>query len=670
MNYLAIVQARVNSSRLPYKVIRKINRFRVIEILLKRLSMSKKVDKIVVSTTKKKSDDELVLLVKKNKFGIFRGNENDVLDRFYKTALKFKAKNIVRITADCPLVDPMIVDQIIELHKKSKKDLTSNCHIPTYPDGLDVEVFTFDSLKNAWKKSTKKDDREHVTPYIKRNSQINILKNKKNFSHLRLTIDEHDDLELVTKIVNYFKPKINFSLKDILRLYSSNKNLFKINKNIQRDEGRYLTYNDKLWKSAKSIIPGGNMFYSKRPEAYVDFGWPTYFKKAKGCKIWSLENKVYHDLSYMGVGTNVLGYGNSKVDAAIKKVIERGNMTTLNAYEDVILANKLLKINPWADMAKFARTGGEANAVAMRIARASTKKNKVAICGYHGWHDWYMASYINPKNKKNFFKDNNKIKGIPKSLSKTIFTFPYNDISQLKRVINKNKDIGIIKMEVERNIKPKKNFLKEVRQLADKKNIILIFDECTSGFRQTFGGLHSKYGVEPDIVIYGKAIGNGYPINAILGKRKFMKKAESSFISSTFWSERVGTTAAIATLNEMERLNSAKRILDLGIKVKKKLRSISKLTGLKIEISGLDSMPMFKLKNKNEEYQNFFKIFITKEMLKKNFLATNTIYLSLAHKKEILNKYFRILKNIFYKFKHIKKPRNYTFKIKQLNRLN
>ena len=670
MKVLAIVQARTKSSRLPGKVLKKINNNTIIEILLKRLSRSKILDKIVVSTTTGKSDDDLVNLVKKNNFDVFRGSEKNVLDRFYKTALKYKAKNIVRITGDCPLIDAQIVDKIIKFHLEKKNEITSNSHEPTFPDGMDVEIFSFNSLMNAWKKTKSKDDKEHVTPFIKKNCVVNLFKNKVDYSNIRITLDEAEDFELLNLIFKNFKPNIYFSFDEILNFYKKEKKIFEINKHIKRDEGRYMSKNDKLWKKAKSLIPGGNMFYSKRPGVFLNEGWPTYFRKAKGCKVWSLDNKIYYDLSYMGVGTNVLGYGNSKVDSAVKNAIKNGNMSTLNAYEDVTLAEMLLKINPWAEMVKFARTGGEANAVAIRIARASTKKNKVAVCGYHGWHDWYLASYLNPKNKKNFFNNSTKVEGVPKNLSNTIFSFEYNDIDQLKKIIKKYKDIGIIKMEVERNIKPKNNFLKKVRDLANKNNIILIFDECTTGFRQTYGGLHKEYSVEPDMVIYGKALGNGYPITSILGKKRIMQNAEKTFLSSTFWSERIGTNAAIATIKEMKRLDSANKIKNIGIKLKKRIIKISNETGLKISLSGLDSMPSFKLKNTDENTQQAFRMFITKEMLKKNFLATDTVYLSLAHDQKILDKYLDNLKEIFLKFRKIKKVDIKNLPEKLFNRMN
>ena len=225
-------------------------------------------------------------------------------------------------------------------------------------------------------------------------------------------------------------------------------------------------------------------------------------------------------------------------------------------------------------------------------------------------------------------------------------------------------------MEVERNIKPKNNFLKKVRELANKNNIILIFDECTTGFRQTYGGLHKKYNVEPDMVIYGKALGNGYPITSILGKKIIMQNAEKTFLSSTFWSERIGTSAAIATIKEMKRLDSANKIKNIGIKLKKRLIKISRETGLKLVLSGLDSMPSFRLKNVDENTQQAFRMFITKEMLKKNFLATDTVYLSLAHNQRILDKYLNNLKKVFLNFKKIKKIDIKNLPDKLFNRMN
>ena len=335
-----------------------------------------------------------------------------------------------------------------------------------------------------------------------------------------------------------------------------------------------MSLGQKFWRRANNIIPGGTMLFSKNPDLFLPKKWPAYFTKTKGCKIWDLENKKYFDLSFMGVGTNLLGYSNNFVDKAVKKIVNDGNISTLNSTEEIILAEKLIDLNKWAKFVRFARTGGEASSIALRIARAATNRDTVAVCGYHGWHDWYLAANLEDKNNlNNHLMKNLFIKGVPANYRKNIKTFEYNDLSALKKIINNNNLAAVI-MEVARDIKPEKNSLKKVRNLTEQKKIPLIFDECTSGFRETFGGLHLKYGVNPDIVIYGKALGNGYAINAVVGREEIMKEASSTFISSTFWTERIGSTAAIATLNQMEKMKSWKIVTENGKNIKKEWKKL------------------------------------------------------------------------------------------------
>ena len=291
----------------------------------------------------------------------------------------------------------------------------------------------------------------------------------------------------------------------------------------------------KLWKKAKKLIPGGNMLLSKRPEMFLPNEWPTYFSKSKGCYVWDLNNKKYIDVSLMGVGTNILGYSNTSVDKKVKEIIKKGNLTTLNCPEEVELAEKLLTIHPWKGMVKFARTGGEACSIAIRISRAHTNKELVLACGYHGWHDWYLASNLkNKENLNNHLLKKTSINGVPSNLKNTIKLFEYNKLEDFKKHILRNNNISSVIMEVSRNYLPSQNFLKEIRRITSKNKIVLIFDECTSGFRETYGGLYKKYKVIPDIVLYGKAIGNGYPLTAIVGKKEIMQAAQKTFISSTF----------------------------------------------------------------------------------------------------------------------------------------
>jgi glutamate-1-semialdehyde 2,1-aminomutase len=645
---LAIIQARYNSTRFPGKVLKKINNQTVLEILIKRLSKSKNISKIIVACSNNFKDKAIIDVCNKLVVDYFVGSENDVLERFYKAAKKYKGENIVRITADCPLLDYKIVDKVISNFFLKKVDYASNVNPSTFPDGLDVEVFKFSALKEAYINTRKSSEREHVTPFIINNKKFKKfnLKNYKDYSFLRLTLDEKEDFTLIKKIIKNFKNNLNFNLKNILALYKNKKNLFLINNHLVRNEGYNLNTGQKMWKRAKNIIPGGTMLFSKNPDLFLPKFWPAYFEKTKGCNVWDLEGRKYFDFSMMGVGTNILGYSRKEVDDAVKKVINKGNMSTLNSVEEIFLAEKLIQMHPWAEKVRFTRTGGEAAAIAVRIARAATGRDKVAICGYHGWHDWYLSANLSDsQNLNSHLMRNLPIQGVQKKLKNSAFVFEYNNFDQLKKIVSQE-NIGTVVMEVSRNEPSKKHFLENVRKLTKNKNIVLIFDECTSGFRETFGGLHLKYKINPDIATFGKALGNGYAINAVIGTESIMSYANSTFISSTFWTERIGSVAGLKTLEIMEKIKSWDIISGLGNKVKANWTILAKKHNLKLKIQGLSALPRFDFENKNNLY---YKTFVSQEFLKKNFLASNAIYLCTEHNMKIFNNYFDILDSVFLK---------------------
>ena len=515
---------------------------------------------------------------------------------------------------------------------------------------MDVEVFSYDLLKQANKLANKRNRLNGgvLVSFLKENKRYKIKNIKcsiKNVAKYRLTIDEEVDYKLLKKIYEHFSPNIHFSFTQIINFAKKNNKLFKLNSSIKLNEGSFISKSQKLWKRANSIILGGNSLISKNPNVFLPNGWPTYFVKSKGYNIWDLNNKKLIDMSLMGVGTNILGYCNTEVDNAVKKNIDFGNMTTLNCPEEVHLAEKLISMHDWADKVKFARTGGEANTLAIRIARAAAAKENIAFCGYHGWHDWYLSANL----KNNSRLDTHLIPGlepvgVPKSLKNTSFGFNYGDYKKLEQLV-REKNIGIIKMEVARNKEPDIKFLKKVRNLATKKNIVLIFDECTTGFRQFFGGLHQVVNIVPDIAIYGKALGNGYAITAVIGKDSVMEKAKDSFMSSTFWTERIGPTAALKTLEIMERDKTWIRITNLGNKLIKIWKKIALRNNLKIKIFGLPTLAKFSIESTNFQA---YKTFITQEMLKKGFLAANGVYISCSHNEKILKKYEEVLDEIFF----------------------
>lgn len=639
---VAIVQARMGSTRFPGKVMQTIQGEPLIGLLLTRLSRCRKVDEIVLATSANQENVKLVDYVRSIGFSVFLGSENDVLDRYYRAAQQHGADVVTRITGDCPLIDPEIVDQVVDRFLSTAVDYVSNTRPPTYPDGLDVEVFSFRALEQSWWEASGPCDREHVTLYIKESGQFCLMNvmNYEDWSGERWTLDEPEDFLVIEKIFKNFSPCIDFSWFSILELLKAKPTIFQENKHLVRNEGMAMGTGQKLWRRAKHVIPGGNMLLSKRPEMFLPDQWPAYFSRAKGCKVWDLDGNEYIDMSLMGVGTNILGYGNPEVDEAVIKAVRAGNLSTLNCSEEVYLAERLIELHPWADMVRFARSGGEANAIAVRIARAISGKDKVAICGYHGWHDWYLSANLGDDNNlEEHLLKGLKPKGVPWSLRGTVFTFNYNNFAELEALV-KDLDIGVIKMEVSRNKEPEDNFLSRVRHLATAHGIVLIFDECTSGFRQTYGGLHKFYGVEPDMAVFGKALGNGYAITAVIGRREIMEAAQTTFISSTFWTERIGPAAALKTLEVMEHLKAWEQITETGMWIRRELQKIAEKHCLKIEHFGLPALTGFTIVSQNSLA---YKTLITQEMLRKGYLSSNSVYVSTAHTPAIVEEYFEAL---------------------------
>ena len=646
MKVVAIVQARMGSTRLPNKVMKPIGGVPMIELLLARLARATEVDEITVATSDDPRNQSLVHHINSLGYQHTCGSENDVLDRYLRAAKAANADVVVRITGDCPLVDPSLVDEAVRQFKASRMDYFSNTSPPSYPDGLDIEVFTVAALEKAAAETSAPFDREHVTPYLHSSGRFTQagMVHTDDLSALRWTVDEPADFEVVSKVFSYFAPNIYFNWQQVLQLQQSRPDLFSPNQHLIRNEGASMGTGQKLWKRAKQIIPGGNMLLSKRAEMFLPDQWPAYFSKAKGCKVWDMDGNEYIDMSIMGIGTNILGYGHPEVDAAVRQTVDAGNMSTFNCPEEVYLAEKLVELHPWADMARLARSGGEANAIAIRIARAASGKDKVAVCGYHGWHDWYLsANLADDQNLAGHLLPGLEPNGVPKNLRGTVFPFNYNNYSELEELVNAH-DIGVIKMEVVRNKGPEDNFLHKVRKLATDRGIVLIFDECTSGFRQTFGGLHKMYDVEPDMAMFGKAMGNGYAITAIIGRRAVMEAAQSTFISSTFWTERIGPTAALKTLEVMERLQSWNTITSTGHQIRKGWQTLADKHGLRVDHWGLPALTGFTFQS---PHALAYKTLITQEMLAKGYIAGNSVYVCTEHTAEITNGFFEALDPVF-----------------------
>ena len=632
---VAIVQARLGSKRFPKKVLSLVNDKSALEVLIARLKRAHTIHQIVLAIPVGSENNELLTVAENLNIECIRGSENDVLDRFYNAAKSQSPDFVVRITADCPLIDPMTVDQVVNLCIQNKLKYASTDE--TFPDGLDVEVANFQTLEEAWSTSSDSYDREHVMPFVRKlaGEDKHTISSVVDHSQIRVTLDEPEDLIVIQDVFSYFG-RIDFTYEELSQLIIDSPHIFSTNAHLIRNEGATMTSGEKLWRRAKKVIPGGNMLLSKRAEQYLQKGWPSYFSRAKGCRVWDLDGNEYIDAGLFGIGTNILGFGHPKVDEAVMQVIQTGNMSTFNCPEEVYLAEKLVEMHPWAGMVRLTRSGGEACAVAVRIARAYTGKSTVAFCGYHGWHDWYMSANL----AEDAALDGHLLPGlnpagVPRGLAGSAKPFAYNDREALFKILEEG-DVGVIFMEVRRGSEPAPGFLEGVRALATQYGAVLIFDECTSGFRKTFGGLHLAYGVEPDIATFGKTLGNGYAINAIVGRTEVMQAAQDTFISSTFWTERIGPSAALSTLAVMEEEDAPARINQIGLKVKDLWESIGHEVGLNIITAGVPSIGTYSIEGFDPIVT---KTYVIQEMLKRGFIAGNALYASIEHTHDILDQY-------------------------------
>lgn len=404
----------------------------------------------------------------------------------------------------------------------------------------------------------------------------------------------------------------------------------------------------KLYIDAKKIIPGGTQLLSKRPEMFLPDQWPAYYKSAKGCRVTDLDGKEYYDVCYMGIGACVLGYANDEVDNAAKKAIDNGGMCTLNAPEEVFLAKRMLSIHPWADMVRYGKAGGEAMAIAVRIARAFTRRDIVLVCGYHGWHDWYLATNLRNVNSLNAHHLSGlEPVGVPKQLEDSTIPFRYNHIEEFRAIVEQYKDsIAAVVMEPIRGDFPLPGFFDEIRLFTKNHNIVLVFDEITAGFRLTLGGSHKdpRIGCEPDIAVFGKAIANGYPVSVIIGRGSIMSAAENSFISSTFWTERIGFAAAEATIEIFERDHVEKQLDLIGKTVQQIWEKAAQINDVKINFGGIYPLSHFAFVSDDPL---LCKTIFTQLMLDRGFLASTAFYACTAHTQDVLDKYQTAVYEVF-----------------------
>lgn len=401
-----------------------------------------------------------------------------------------------------------------------------------------------------------------------------------------------------------------------------------------------------LYNHAKEIIPGGTQLLSKRPEMFAPDVWPAYYSKAKGCRVWDLDGREFIDMSIMAVGACILGYADDEVDDAVVAALRNSVNASLNCPEEVVLAEALIELHPWFGMVRYARSGGEAMGMAVRIARAHTKRDIVLFSGYHGWNDWYLAANLSDgQHLDGQLMPGLEPNGVPRGLSGTAIPFDANSIESLReKVRGQESKIAAIIIEPARGEDAPAGYLKALRELASEIGAVLLFDEITSGYRMCVGGIHRNYGVYPDMAVFAKSMANGYAMSAVMGTEKVMQAAQTTFISSTNWTDRIGPAAALATLKKYQREKVDVHIIDFGNQVKDVWRQAAEQNGLDINVTGLPTLAAFAFKSPQSMALNTR---FTVEMLKEGFLGFRQLKASLAHGEVELEKYRAAVERVF-----------------------
>ncbi len=636
---VAIIQARMGSSRLPGKSMAEIEGQPMLWHVVQRVKRAGLVDRVMVATSTNTADDAIADMCKLNGIPCYRGSENDVLDRFYSAARAEKAACVVRITADCPLIDPEVIDRVVLRFQRGDLDYASNAMVRSYPDGLDTEVFSFSALEKAWHEATKTSEREHVTPYLRsekfRTANVEI-DSTSLYQHYRWTVDELQDLEFIRAVYRAMRYKGIFGMKDVLELLEKSPGLDKMNSEIVSNRGYYKSLfedaqaaaaprrsieKSKAWlERAGKVIPGSSQTFSKGANQHVQGVAPTFLAKGKGCRVWDVDGNEYIDY-IQGLLPNILGYAHEELNQAVAEQLGQGHSFSLPHPLEVELAERLVRLIPCAEKVRFGKNGSDATSGAVRAARAFTGRERIACCGYHGWQDWYIGSTT-------------RNAGVPGAVCALTHPFVYNDLGSLQSLLNGHPgEFAAVIMEPVNFWPPVAGFLEGVKTLAHQHGALLIFDEICSGFHFGLGGAQKKFGVTPDLACFGKAMGNGFPISCVVGKAEAMAVFEDIFFSFTFGGEVASMAAAIKVLDVLETTDALGRIEANGRVLQDGLNVLAKEAGLQdqIKCSGYPSWSLIKFLDADGKDSLMVRSLFTQECVKRGVLLLATHNMTAAH---------------------------------------
>lgn len=637
MKTVAIIQARMGASRLPGKVLCALGGEPVLAWVTQAAKAASGVDAVWIATSENAGDDAVAEWANKHKVPLYRGSEHDVLERYAGAAKASEAQIVVRLTADCPFLDPQVVAQTIRLRAVTAAAYASNVDPPTWPDGLDCEVFTVEALLAAATEATRPSDREHVTPFI-RNNRVRfpaetLIAPLPGLAKERWTLDTPEDFKFLSAVAERLPEKRPPSFLDVLAVLDAEPKLREINSDAKRNAGfaksiagdkidtdRRYGRSQLMLDRAERVIPLGAQTFSKSRIQLPPGAAPLLVTHGDGGRVFDVDGNEYVDL-ISALMPNVLGYRDPDVDLAIRRQLTRGISFSLPTELETQLAERLVAHIPCAEMVRFGKNGTDATSAAVRLARAATRRDRVMLCGYHGWQDWYIGA-----TSRNL--------GVPAAVSALSHMAPYGDLAAVEALFHKYpNEFAALIVEPAGGSEPAPGYLQGLKDLVHRHGALLIFDEVITGFRWSIGGAQAYYGVAPDLACFGKALGNGMPISAIVGRADIMRMMEEIFYSGTFGGEALSLAAAIATVDKIEREKVTDRLWQVGGKLKKQASDKIAAAGLDkvISLVGTGPWAILVYKDHPRGSKEAIKTLFLREMIAAGVLINASHNLCFAH---------------------------------------
>jgi len=630
---VAIIQARIGSNRLPGKVLADLGGRPVLGWVVRAARAIPGIDAVWVATTTLAADDAVAGWCEANGVPVCRGSEQDVLGRYAKAVAASGAEIVVRVTADCPLFDPAVAGLVIRLRNMSGADYASNVDPRTWPDGLDCEVVTATALLAAAAEAADPGDREHVTPFIRNNRRRftweTLISPVPDLAHERWTLDTADDLKFLREVAKRLPPDQIPSYLHVLTILDREPQLRLANTaepeipgaaSSKAGKPRVFRQSEEFLRRAERVIPLGSQTFSKSRLQYPPGAAPLFATHGDGGRIYDLDGNQYVDL-VSALLPNVLGYRDRDVDSAIRRQLTRGISLSLPAELETELAERLTRHIPCAEMVRFGKNGTDATSAAIRLARAATRRDRVIALGYHGWQDWYIGA-----TSRNL--------GVPGAVSALTHLAPYGDLTAVDKLLQAHRgEVAAVILEPASSAEPPAGYLQGLQDLVRKHGALLVFDEIITGFRWALGGAQARYGVTPDLACFGKAMGNGMPISAVVGRADVLRLMEKIFFSGTFGGEALSIAAAIATIDKIERRDVISRLWEIGAELMAGVRHRIAAAGL-ADVIGLVGAPpwaILSFRDHPQASRDAIKTLLLTEMIQGGVLINASHNVCFAH---------------------------------------